>query len=86
MAADENKEVIAVSESTDTDDSDICYVAAESYGSGYCRICDLNLIDVMVYPCTHASICHACFNRLSTPRRCPICQATVTKHEMFFLV
>lgn len=53
---------------------------------GYCKICSVNVIDVMFYPCTHGSICHECFSAMNGTRRCPICNAKITKHEMFFLV
>ena len=87
MSAEKKQEPISVSESSDSDNSDVCYVEVQqSFGSGFCRQCDLNLIDVMVYPCTHASVCHACYNKLEQPRKCPVCGARVTTHEMFFLV
>jgi hypothetical protein len=52
---------------------------------GYCRICGANAMDLMFYPCFHASVCHKCYERFEEPKRCPMCTARVTKTELFFL-
>ena len=91
MSGASKAEAICVSDETSSSDTDdVCifigYNEEKSHKPGYCRKCFVNLVDLMFYPCTHASICHECYDAMEGEKRCPICSAKITKHEMFFLV
>jgi hypothetical protein len=53
--------------------------------AGYCHLCRGNVMDMMFYPCQHASICHECFCRMQDPKRCTVCNRKITKPVLFYL-
>lgn len=76
------------SETENSDSSDAVFIGVNpnpTRRSGYCKICEENLMDLMFFPCHHASICQECFEKLPEPKKCPCCGAIITKRVVFYL-
>ena len=44
-----------------------------------CKVCVTNEINIVLLPCNHACICQQCYDRLSAPRKCPLCRKPVAQ-------
>lgn len=76
------------SETSSDNENDISFVGVGKSvvaKPGYCKICKVNIMDVMFFPCTHASICRECYKKLETPKKCPCCGVKITKDVDFYL-
>ena len=51
----------------------------ENKKAATCVVCMDRPRDVMLLPCGHAHLCQQCVNVLPTPKRCPMCRASITK-------
>ena len=44
-----------------------------------CLVCEAERVTIGLLPCRHFSLCESCFERLPTPKQCPVCRSYVTR-------
>jgi len=44
-----------------------------------CLVCEAQRVTIGLLPCRHFSLCETCFERLPSPKQCPVCRSYVTR-------